>query len=132
MNQELFIQRELLELLKADAALQTILGDRIWDAPPGEAGHPHLTLGPCESRPAPADGDSVEHLLTLTVVSSFQGTEEAKAAVSAIRRAVNDARPENDELRAVSLSVRFSDVWRSPAGHRTFAVLRVRAVTEPI
>ena len=54
------------------------------------------------------------------------------ASNAAVRRALNDAALEADGVRTVSLGVSFADVFPSADGARTFAVLRVRAVTEEI
>jgi len=132
MSHELALQKALISHLKADPAVESLIEDRIWDAAPSSPGYPHLLVGRSESRPIGADGGGVEHLLTLTVVSRFQGAEEAKAAMAAIRLRLADARLDADGVRVISLTVRFTDVWRSPTGPRTYAVLRVRAVTEDI
>lgn len=131
---ELALQKALIAHLKADAAVQALLGDpaRIWDAPPSNAGFPHLLIGRCESRPVAADGGGVEQALTLTVVSRFRGTEEAKAVLAAVRVALNDAVLQADGVRTVNLRAAFADVFPSADGARTFAVLRVRAVTEEV
>ena len=131
---ELALQKALIAHLTADAALQALLGTpaRIWDAAPAEPGFPHLIIGRCESRPVAADGGAVEQALTLTVVSRFRGTEEAKAVLAAVRLALNDAALEADGVRTVSLGVSFADVFPGADGARTFAVLRVRAVTEEV
>ena len=131
---ELALQKALIGHLKADAAVRALLGEpaRIWDGTSGDAAFPHLLVGRCESRPVGADGGGVEHALTLTVVSRFRGTEEAKAVLAAVRLALNDAAPEVDGVRTVSLRVAFTDVFPGADGARTFAVLRVRAVTEEV
>ena len=131
---ELALQKALIGHLKADGAVQMLLGEpaRIWDSPPAEAAFPHLLIGRCESRPLGADGGGVEQALTLTVVSRFRGTEEAKAVLAAVRVALNDAALEADGVRTVSLRVAFADVFPGADGARTFAVLRVRAVTEEV
>lgn len=131
---ELALQKALIVRLKADAAVRALLGEpaRIWDAVPAEPVFPHLLIGRCESRPVRADGGGVEQALTLTVVSRFRGTEEAKAVLAAVRSALNDAALEADGVQAVGLRVSFADVFPSADGARTFAVLRVRAVTEEI
>lgn len=132
MSHELALQKALVAHLKAAPAVQALLADRVWDAAPMEPSYPHLIIGRSESRPVAAEGGGVEHLLTLTIVSRFQGGEEAKAALAAVRVCLADENLEADGVRTVSLGVRFSDVWRSPTGPRTYAVLRVRAVTEEI
>ncbi len=131
---ELALQKALIAHLSEDVALRALLGDpaRIWDAVPQEAELPHLLIGRCESRPVGADGGGVEHRLTLTVVSRFRGTEEAKAVLAAVRLSLTDAQVEADGVRAVSLGVVFADVFPAADGARTYAVLRVRAVTEGV
>jgi len=131
---ELALQKALIAHLKADAAVQALLGEppRIWDSAPKDAAFPHLLIGRCESRPLAADGGGVEQALTLTVVSRFRGTEEAKVVLAAVRVALNDATLEADGVRTVNLRVSFADVFPGADGARTFAVLRVRAVTEEV
>ncbi|WP_292063023.1 DUF3168 domain-containing protein [Brevundimonas sp. UBA7664] len=129
---ELALQKALIAHLKADAAVQALLGEpaRVWDVAPADPAFPHLLIGRCESRPVAADGGGAEQALTLTVVSRFRGTEEAKAVLAAVRVALNDAALEADGVRTVNLRVSFADVFPGANGARTFAVLRVRAVTE--
>lgn len=131
---ELALQKALIAHLKADAGVRALLGEpaRIWDAVPKDAAFPHLLIGRCESRPVGADGGGVEQALTLTVVSRFRGTEEAKAVAAAVRLALNDAVLEADGVRTVNLRVTFADVFPGADAARTFAVLRVRAVTEEV
>ncbi len=131
---ELALQKALIAHLKADAVVTALLGEpaRIWDAAPKDAAFPHLLIGRCESRPVGADGGGVEQAVTLTVVSRFRGTEEAKAVLAAVRVALTDAALAADGVRTVSLGVTFADVFPGADGARTFAVLRVRAVTEEV
>lgn len=128
------LQRALIAHLRADAPLRAVLGDpaRIWDAAPDEPAFPHVLIGRCESRPVAADGGGVEHVLTLSVISRFRGTEEARAVLAAVRLSLNDAALEADGVRTVNLRVAFADVFPGADGARTFAVLRVRAVTEEV
>lgn len=132
MNHERALQKALIAHLRADEALQALLDDRVWDAAPEAAACPHLLIGRSQSRPLRADGGGMEHLLTLTVVSRFRGTEEAKAVLAAVRLRLADATVTTDGLTATGLDVRFADVWPAPGGQRTFAVLRLRAITEEI
>ncbi|MCS6622776.1 DUF3168 domain-containing protein [Roseibacterium beibuensis] len=132
MSHELALQKALIAHLGGDADMTAMLGQpaRIWDAAPGKPAFPYLMIGRSESRPVAADGGGVEHALTLTVVSDFRGTEEAKAILSALRSSLADAALAADGVRTVSLRLTFADVYPAPDGLRTFAVLRVRAVTE--
>lgn len=128
------LQKALIAHLRGDPALKALLGDpaRIWDQPPEAALFPHLLIGRSESRPVAADGCGVEQSLTLTCASTFGGTEEAKAVSAAVRARLFEAAMVADGVRTVSLRVVFADVFRSPGLKRTWAVLRVRAITEDI
>ena len=57
---------------------------------------------------------------------------EAKAVLAAVRVALTEAALAADGVRTVSLRVTFADVFPSADGAQTFAVLRVRAVTEEV
>lgn len=131
-DHESALQKALVAALKADAAVDALLGGRVWDQAPEGAGFPHLLVGRCESRPLDADGGGVEQALTLTAVSRFAGSEEAKAISAAVRARLHEATLEADGVRTVSLRVVWSDVARSGDGRRTWAVVRLRAVTEGV
>lgn len=128
------LQKALIAHLRDDAALRALLGEpaRIWDQPAMDPAFPHLLIGRNQSRPVNADGCGIEHELTLTCASTFGGTEEAKAVSAAVRARLFEAQLTADGVRTVSLRVVFSDVFRSPDLRRTWAVIRVRAVTEEI
>lgn len=132
MSHELALQKALVAHLGGDVGLRALLGDppRIWDAPPDRPTCPYLVIGRSESRPVGASGCGVEHGLTLTVVSRFRGTEEAKAVLAGLRLALTDTALAADGVRTISLRPGFADVYPAPDRLRTFAVLRVRAVTE--
>ncbi len=134
MSHELALQKALVAHLGADASLGALLGSppRIWDAPPAQPGLPHLLIGRSESRPVEADGGGIEQALTLTVVSAFRGAEEAKAVLAALRSALAGVELEADGIRTIGLRATFADVFPTPDRLRTYAVLRVRAVTEEI
>lgn len=130
IDHESALQKAMLAALKSDAAVDALLGGRIWDQAREGAGFPHLLIGRCESRPVAADGGGVEQALTLTSVSRFAGSEEAKAIAAAARACLHETALEADGVRTVSLRVVLSEVFRAGDGRRTFAVLRLRAVTE--
>lgn len=132
IDHESALQKAVLAALKSDAAVDALLGGRVFDQAPEGAGYPHLLIGRCESRPVAADGGGVEQALTLTGVSRFAGSEEAKAIAAAVRACLHEATLEADGVRTVTLRVVWSDVARSGDGRRTWAVVRLRAVTEEI
>lgn len=130
IDHESALQKAVLAALKGDAAVDALLGGRVFDQAPEGAGLPHLLIGQCESRPLAADGGGIEQVLTLTGVSRFAGSEEAKAVAAAVRACLNEVVLEADGVRTVSLRVTLADVFRAGDGRRTFAVVRLRAVTE--
>ena len=127
------LQAAILARLKSDGASTAVLGGRIWDQPPGD-GHPyeypHLLFSRCETRPLGADGGEYEHRLTLTAVSRYGGSEEAKRAAAAVRAALDGASLSPSGWRCVSLTVTFSDTYRAADLRTSYGVLRLRAVTE--
>jgi len=134
IDHENALQKALISHLAGDAAVGALLGEpaRIWDQPPDDPVFPHLLIGRCESRPVGADGGGVEQALTLTCVSRFRGGEEAKAVLAAVRARLHEATPAGDGIRTVSLRVVFADMFRGSDWRRTYAVIRLRAVTEEI
>ncbi|WP_295215290.1 DUF3168 domain-containing protein [uncultured Brevundimonas sp.] len=135
-DHESALQKAVLAALKGDAAVQALLGGRVFDfaalGAPEDAAFPHLVIGRCESRPVAADGGGVEQRLTLTGVSRFAGSEEAKAVAAAVRACLHEAVLEADGVRTATLRATFADVFRTGDGRRTYAVVRLRAVTEEV
>ena len=131
-DHESALQKAVVGALKGDAAVQALLGGRVFDRTPEEAAFPHLLIGRCESRPVAADGGGVEQRLTLTGVSRFAGSEEAKAVAAAVRACLHEAVLEADGVRTATLRATFADVFRAGDGRRTYAVVRMRAVTEEV
>lgn len=135
MSPDLALQKALLDHLRADAGLRALLGEpaRIHDEPPETRLHPFVVLGRAETRPwGGVDGEGLEHALTLTCVSRFDGAEEAKAVVAAMRACLHGADLPLAGHRLVNLRVTYADVFRSPDWRPLYGVVRVRAVTEPI
>jgi len=128
------LQKALIGWLAADETLRALLGEpaRIWDGPPRQPACPHLRVGRSESRPVEAEGCGVEHAMTLSCVSRFGGTEEAKAICAAVRARLGAAVLEADGVRTVNVRATFTDVFQSGDQRRTYGVIRVRAVTEEI
>ena len=133
MSPDLALHKALLDHLRADAGLIALLGDppRIHDAPPAQPVWPMVVFGRAETRPwGGLDGEGLEHALTLTCLSRFDGAEEAKAVVAALRARLHDAALTLDGWRLVNLRVTYGDVFRAADARTVLGVLRLRAVTE--
>ena len=132
INHEAALQAALIARLRGDDALDALVAGRIWDGEPAKRVFPYVTVSRVESRPVRADGGGVEQVLTLTGHSRFEGLEEARAISAAIRAALHEADLTAEGVRVVNPRVTFADVFGSPEGRRSHAVVRVRAVTEEI
>lgn len=134
MSPDLALHRALLDHLRADPDLVPLLGDppRVHDQPPVQPAWPLVLLGRAETRPwGGLDGEGVEHALTLTCLSRFDGAEEAKAIVAAIRARLHGVALILDGHRLVNLRVTYGDLFRAADARVVQGVLRLRAVTEP-
>jgi hypothetical protein len=120
--------------LCADTALTTLLGGpSIYDEPPRQATFPYVTLG--EARVAnfsAGDARAEEHQLTLHAWSRHGGHKEAHLIAGALLQALDDAPLDLGEHRLVNLRFATADVRRESDGRTYHAVVRFRAVTEPL
>ncbi|MDO8295086.1 MAG: DUF3168 domain-containing protein [Caulobacter sp.] len=135
MSPDLALHRAIFDHLRADADLAALLGDppRVHDETPAQPVWPLVVFGRAETRPwGGLDGEGLEHALTLTALSRFDGAEEARAIVAALRARLHNADLALDGWRLVNLRVTYGDVFRAADGRDFRGVIRVRAVTEPI
>lgn len=132
MSPALALQKAALAALRADTAVQAVVGARVWDERPQDAAYPHLVISRSEARPwGGVEGEGQEHALTLTCLSRFGGAEEAHAALAAAREALHGASLALEGgWRLVNLRATYADVFRASDRRTTAGVLRLRAVTE--
>jgi hypothetical protein len=122
------------DALTSDGALTAILGEAsVYDEPPRMASFPYVTLG--EARISNIDTDdapSQEHQLTLHAWSRQGGHREAHLIAGALLQALDDAPLTLDAHRLVNLRFSLADVRREADGRTYHALVRFRAVTEPM
>ena len=122
------------DALSADAALLSALGGaKIYDEPPRAAAFPYVTLG--EARIAnysTGDASGQEHQLTLHAWSRQGGHKEAHVIAGALLQALDDAPLALTDHRLVNLRFAVADVRREADGRTYHALVRFRAVTEPV
>ncbi len=120
--------------LIADSGLTTALGGaRVYDAPPRGAVFPYVTLGEARVTDASSDdGPTQEHLLTLHAWSRQGGHKEAHGIAGALLQALDDAPLTPDGHRLVNMRFAVADIRRENDGRIYHAVVRFRAVTEPV
>ena len=135
LDPERALQQALLTKLKENADLAVLLGNppRVYDEPPADLVYPYVSLGRSETRPwGGLDGEGLEHVLSLTVVSVFGGSEEAKAVMALVRLSLHGAALSLDGHRLINLRVTYADLFKAADWRSTYGVLRLRAVTEPL
>ena len=122
------------DALTADTALTAILGGpKIYDEPPSSAAYPYVTLGEARVSDFSAGDDKVEeHQLTLHAWSRQGGHKEAHMIAGALLQALDDAPLSPDGHRLVNLRFSLADIRREADGRTYHALVRFRAVTEPV
>ncbi|HTM79691.1 DUF3168 domain-containing protein [Asticcacaulis sp.] len=127
------LQAALLVYLRGQASLAVWLGTpaRVYDQPPVEVVYPYVTFGRVSTQSIGGVGTEVtEQVLNLMCVSRFGGSEEAKAIAAELRVLLDGAAL--DLAGLVSLRVSYVDVFRSADQRTTYALVRLRAVSEPL
>ena len=135
LDPERALQQALLTKLRGNGDLTALLGNppRVYDEPPADPVYPYVSLGRSETRPwGGLDGEGLEHVLSLTVVSVFGGSEEAKAVMALVRLSLHGAALSLDGNRLINLRVTYADLFKAADWRSTYGVLRLRAVTEPL
>lgn len=116
------------------APLTTVLGGpRIYDETPRAAVFPYVTLG--EARVADFSAGSEpgeEHQLTLHAWSRQGGHREAHVIAGTLLQALDDAALALADHRLINFRFAAADVRREADGRTYHALVRFRAVTEPI
>jgi hypothetical protein len=122
------------DALAADAALTSLLGGpKVYDEPPRSAAFPYVTLG--ETRVADfsaGDDRGEEHQLMLHAWSRQGGHKEAHLIAGALLQALDDAPLALADHRLVNFRFAVADVRREADGRTYHALVRFRAVTEPV
>ena len=120
--------------LRSDTGLTAMLGgNRIYDEPPRNAAFPYVTLGEARLIDSSGDGaETQEHHLTLHAWSRQGGHREAHMIAGALLQALDDAPLPLEENRLVNLRFALADIRREKDGKTYHALVRFRAVTEPV
>ena len=120
--------------LVADSALTALLGGpKVFDEPPSGTAFPYVTIGEARVESLSADDASgEEHRLTLHAWSRQGGHREAHLVTGALLAALDDAPLSLSGHRLVNLRFAVADVRREADGRTYHALVRFRAVTEPI
>jgi hypothetical protein len=122
------------DALIADASLNALLGGpKIYDQPPRAAAFPYVTLGEMRiSDFSTGSEPGQEHQLTLHAWSRQGGHKEAHLIAGTLLQALDDAPLSLADHRLVNFRFAVADVRRESDGRTYHAVIRFRAVTEPV
>jgi hypothetical protein len=122
------------DALVADSALTSALGGaKIYDEVPRAASFPYVTLGEARLVDASSDSSAMqEHQLTLHAWSRKGGHREAHVIAAALLQALDDAPLDVEGQRLVNLRFSVADIRREPDGRTYHALVRFRAITEPL
>jgi hypothetical protein len=122
------------DALAADGALNALLGGpKIYDEPPTGTAFPYVTLGEARvSDFSTASDPGEEHRLTLHAWSRQGGHREAHMIAGALLQALDDAPLAPDGFNLVNLRFSVADIRREADGRTYHALVRFRAVTEPM
>ncbi|MFT4089275.1 MAG: DUF3168 domain-containing protein [Asticcacaulis sp.] len=127
------LQKGLLVFLKNQPSLRVWLGavPRIYDAVPPEPVYPYVRIGRAEARSVGGQGpEATEQVVTLTAVSRFAGTEEARAIAAELRLLLEQADLILEGQHVVSVRVTYVDVFRSTDRYSVHGLVRFRVVSE--
>ena len=128
------LQAAVQAALLANPALRAALGGpRVYDTLPREAAFPYVILG--DARITDHSGDDAplqEHQLTLHAWSRQGGHKEAHVITGALLQALDDAPLSPAGHRLVQLRFAIADIRREADGRTYHAIVRFRAVTEPL
>jgi len=128
------LHKGLIGHLQNHAPLKTWLGDpvRIHDAVPPDPIYPFVRIDRTEAQPfGGVDTDATEQVVTLRILSEFDGSEEARAIASELRVALDQAQIVLEDQYLISLRVTYVDVFRG-ADRMIYGLVRLRAVTDPV
>jgi hypothetical protein len=122
------------DALAADSALNALLGGpKVYDEPPRAAAFPYVTLGETRVLDWSTGTDTgEEHQLTLHAWSRQGGHREAHLITGALLQALDDASLTLADHRLINFRFAVADVRRDADGRTYHALVRFRAVTEPL
>ena len=122
------------DALVADAGLASLLGGpNVYDEPPRSAAFPYVTLGEMHVADYSTGTEpGEEHQLTLHAWSRQGGHREAHLIAGALLQALDDAPLTLTDHHLVNFRFAVADVRREADGRTYHALVRFRAVTEPV
>ena len=131
----LALQSAIAGALAANPSLTALTGgsSRVFDDVPPGTPYPYLTIGQSIERDwSTGTEDGREHTLTLNVWSRAPGRLEVHTIAALVRAALHQAALTLQGHRLVNLRHEFTEARREGDGETYRALVRFRAVTEPL
>ena len=128
------LQRAVYHRLATDLAVSALVGDRIHDAPPPEAGPaagPYLTIGDETAKDWSTQTDrGAEHAIAITVHAASEGFAEAKRITAAVSDALLRDGLSLDRGHVVCIGFLGAETKRAEDGRLRQIALRFRVLVE--
>jgi hypothetical protein len=131
MNVELELQGSIVQQLKADPVVTSLINGRVYDNPPANPVFPYVSIGPVDS-----NQDDADCILGLEVAQQIDcwsratGFPECKKLVDAVRSALHDYSPDLDSNAVVFFEHRTTRITRDPDGITSHGILGFEAAIE--
>lgn len=126
------VQSALVTALKAAGALPSIVGARVYDAPPTSPTFPYVTLGDCQVLPDKADCiDGAELFLQVDVWSRAVGYPEAKTIAKAVVAKLDDQPLSVTAHSVIVFEHQSTNYLRDPDGLTRHAAITFRSLVHP-
>lgn len=130
MSPELELQGEIVDLLRNNAALNALVGTRVYDAVPDNRSFPYVSMGPMISTSQyPECIDSMNIAVQIDVWSRETGYPECKIIADEVRLAVN-ALEELPVNALVMIQHNTTNTMRDPDGLTSHSALYFDALVE--
>ena len=130
-NPELEIQGAIVQRLKADSTLTTLVAGRVYDQPPSNPVFPYVTIGPSD-----ANDDDAECITGFLISQQIDGWSravgfpEVKKIADAVRLALHDVDLALTDNALVFFQHRQTRTIRDPDGLSSHSVLTFEATIE--
>lgn len=134
-SSSLDLQAAVVAALSQNATLTEMTGGhpRVFDAVPPKTPYPYLTIGQTIERDwSTGSEDGREHTLTLHVWSKAAGRRQVHEIADVVRGALHLAPLMLSDHRLINIRHEFTDSRREPDNETYRALIRFRAVTEPL
>ena len=133
LSSETALQDALKEVIGADTALKTLIGDpvRLVDVAAARPGFPFIEIARHQTtNRSGALVEAHEHVIDLRVLTRWNGRGEARAILGEMRRVIDLAQWPDDQWRVIYCHAVYSDVLALRDGRSYRGLMRLRAMTQ--